>query len=121
MPDDDPPWWNRFMTEFPGEVKLDTDCAIFMNAGSHIEEGMWERVLEIVTDPNRLNPPDRPRVLNRLLMNTFTDEQAALGFAWPCILHFNGGSSDALTGKWESIKPYWQALGHTELPPWEGK
>jgi len=39
----------------------------------------------------------------------------------PCVLHFNGGSSDALTGKWESIKPYWQALGHTELPPWEGK
>lgn len=103
MPDDDPPWWNRYMKEFPGEVTLDSDCQIFMNAGSYIAEGMWENVLGI----HNADLEGRKRVHNYL-----TD-------SWPCVLHFNGGSSDALTGKWEIIKPYWQALGHRELPPWE--
>lgn len=102
MIDDDPPHWNRFMKEQPGEVKLDTDCQIFMNAGSYIEEGMWENVLDIVDTEH----------YGKRVHNSITGE-------WPCVLHFNGGSSDALTGKWEQIKPYWQALGHQELPPWE--
>lgn len=109
MPDDDPPWWNRLMQESPAAVKLDHDCQIFMNAGSYIEEGMWENVLRIGTPYFEVddNQPGLLRVCNKI-----TQE-------WPCVLHFNGGSSDALTGKWEIIKPYWQALGHRELPPWE--
>jgi hypothetical protein len=106
MPDDDPPWWNRYMKEWPGMVKLDTDCSIFMNAGSHIEGGMWERVLSIESVDSLSGLPIH-RVANHITKTL------------PCVLHFNGGSSDALTGKWQDIKPYWQALGHREMPPWE--
>ena len=99
MHDDDPPWWCNFIRERPGELKLDHDCAIFMNAGSKIDEGMWENVLKIQDG----------RVFNTLTKSL------------PCVLHFNGGYSHAQFGKWEQLEPYWTALGNTERPPWEGK
>ena len=102
MPDDDPPWWCNFIRERPGQLALEHDCSIFMNCGSYIEEGMWANVLEI-----RDGVGDCGRVHNRI-----TD-------SWPCILHFNGGASDALMGKWDLLKPYWRALGYTSNPPWE--
>lgn len=97
MPDDDPAWWCNFIRERPGELVLEHDCAIFMNAGSYIAEGMWENVLEIRDN----------RVFNKLTG------------AWPCVLHFNGGASDALKGKWGDLERFWRALGNTENPPWE--
>lgn len=106
MIDDDPPHWNRYMKTYPGEVALDTDCSIFMNAGSHIEGGMWGRVLTIEST-DMLSGLPLNRVANHITKTL------------PCVLHFNGGSSHHLTGKWQDIKPYWQAVGHRELPPWE--
>ena len=97
MEDDDPPWWNAFIRERPGELVLEHDCSIFMNCGSYIAEGMWENVLEIRDN----------RVFNKITRQ------------WPCVLHFNGGASDALTGKWGELERYWMALGNTERPPWE--
>ncbi len=97
LPDDDPAWWIEFMRARPGELKFDHECAIFMNAGSPMTEGMWENVLEI--EDGRLH-------------NKFTD-------SWPCLIHFNGGSSDALKGKWESLETFWKAFGNTQRPPWE--
>jgi hypothetical protein len=38
---------------------------------------------------------------------------------WPAIIHFNGGSSDAVKGKWDNLEQYWTAFGYTERPPWE--
>jgi hypothetical protein len=81
LPDDDPPWWIEYMRAHPGAVRFDHECAIFMNAGSQIEEGMWENVLKIQ---------------NGRIYNTLTHQ-------WPCVLHFNGGYSDALHGKWEQL------------------
>jgi len=98
LPDDDPPWWIEYLRTHPGQVHFDHECAIFMNAGSHIEEGMWENVLQIK---------------DGRLYNKLTDQ-------WPCLIHFNGGYSDALHGKWEMLEPYWKAFGYTERPPWEG-
>ena len=97
LPDDDPPWLIEYMAAHPGEVKFDHRCSIFMNAGSHMTEGMWETVLE---------------VRGNRLYNKMTGE-------WPCLVHFNGGSSDALKGKWESLEAHWKAFGNTERPPWE--
>lgn len=102
MPDDDPPWWNRYIKERPDDpVVFDHDCRIFMNAGSFIQEGMWEGVLEVAEKDGVV------RVHNKL-----TD-------SWPCSLHFNGGSSDALKGKWEWLEPHWRKFGYTENPPWK--
>lgn len=105
LPDDDPPWWIEFMRAHPGELKFDHECAIFMNAGSRIEEGMWENVLEI-------QPQLTPNRASMRLYNKLTDQ-------WPCLVHFNGGYSHALHGKWEQLEPYWKAFGFTERPPWE--
>jgi hypothetical protein len=99
MPDDDPPWWLNFMKERPGELVIDHACQIFQNCGDHMEEGMWENVLEIKDG----------RVHNRI-----TD-------SYPCLLHFNGGSSDALKGKWTELEPFWRKFGYTKNPPWEGR
>jgi len=90
-PDDDPAVWCSYMAEFP--VRLDHDCSIFMNVGD-MDEGEWE-----VRDG---------RAYNRL---TETE---------PCVIHFNGGGSDALKGKWESLEKWWKAFGYTKRPPWEG-
>jgi hypothetical protein len=101
LPDDDPPWWIEYMAAHPGEVQFDHKCAIFMNAGSQMPPpfSMWGSCLGIIDN----------RVYNRV-----TDE-------FPCVLHFNGGYSDALHGKWEQLQPFWRALGNTDGPPWEGK
>lgn len=102
LPDDDPPWWLEYMRAHPGEVKIDHECSIFMNAGSRFEGGkeMWGEVL----------------VMNEYgqVYNTVTKQQ-------PCVLHFNGGYSHALHGKWEQLQPFWRACGYTENPPWETK
>jgi hypothetical protein len=98
LPNDDVPFWLEFIKAHPGALTLDHDCAIFMNAGSTIQGGgMWESVLEIKDG----------RVFNKV-----TNE-------WPCIIHFNGGSSDAVKGKWDNLEQYWTAFGYTERPPWE--
>jgi hypothetical protein len=97
MHDDDPAWWCNFIRERPGELVLEHECAIFMNAGSYMAEGMWETVLEM----------REGRVYNKLTQQ------------WPCVLHFNGGYSDALKGKWDRLEYYWRALGNTSGPPWE--
>ena len=96
LPNDDVPFWLEFMRHHPGALKFDHECAIFMNAGSAIEQGMWN-ILEI----------KEGRVFNKL-----TGE-------WPAIIHFNGGSSDAVKGKWDNLEQYWTAFGYTERPPWE--
>jgi len=98
LPDDDPPWWCEFMRGNPGAVTFDTECAIFMNAGSRPAEGeMFGDVLEI-------RPPR--------LYNKITGQ-------WPCLFHFNGGYSHAMYGKWEQLEPFWKAFGFTQRPPWE--
>jgi hypothetical protein len=97
LPDDDPPWWIEYLRAHPGQPKFDHQCAIFMNAGSECEEGMWGSVLEIV---------------NGRLHNRMTDE-------WPCLVHFNGGYSHQQYGKWESLEQHWKKFGYTERPPWE--
>jgi hypothetical protein len=98
LSNDDVPFWLTYMKKFPGSVKIDHDCAIFMNAGSTIDAGgMWDVALEIQGE----------RAYNRL-----THE-------YPCIIHFNGGSSHETRGKWEMMEPYWKKFGFTERPPWE--
>lgn len=105
LPDDDPPWWIEYMRAHPGAVALDTECAIFMNAGSELQpEGMWN-VLEI----EDMITPLPMRVYNKLTGTR------------PCVLHFNGGYSHAAYGKWEQLEKFWTALGNTERPPWEAK
>ena len=101
LPDDDPPWWIEYMAAHPGGVRFDHDCAIFMNAGSRLpgEQDMWADCLKIIGN----------RVYNKLT------------YAWPCILHFNGGYSHAFHGKWEQLQPFWRALGNKENPPWEAE
>ena len=100
LPDDDPPWWNAYISQHPGGVALDTECAIFMNAGSKPAEGeMFGDVLEWHGD----------RVFNKLTQQ------------YPCVLHFNGGYSHALYGKWDRLEPFWKASGYTERPPWESR
>lgn len=101
LPDDDPPWWCEYIRAHPGEVKLDTECAIFMNAGSNAPSplAMWGDVVNIIG----------PRVYNKIT------EQ------WPCVLHFNGGYSHAEYGKWEQLQPFWRKLGYIQNPPWESK
>jgi hypothetical protein len=100
LPDDDPPWWCEFIRHHPGVLKLDTECSIFMNAGSRPADGeMFGDVLEFRDG----------RVYNKLTTQS------------PCVLHFNGGYSHALHGKWERLEPFWKACGYTERPPWEAK
>jgi hypothetical protein len=99
LPDDDPAWWLEYIRAHPGTVTLDTDCRIFMNAGSYHADGMWENILEIK---------------DARVHNKYTGQ-------WPCVLHFNGGSSDALKGKWPDLEPFWRKLGYTQRPPWENK
>lgn len=101
MHDDDPPWWCNFIRERPGELILEHDCSIFMNCGSYIDCGMW-------------GPTGALEIKNGRVWNRLTQQ-------WPCILHFNGGSSHWLHGKWEWLEPYWRELGYTASPPWEDK
>lgn len=101
LPDDDPPWWLQFMRSWPGFVELDHECSIFMNAGSEFpDKKMWGDVL-LITEYGTV-------------YNKITNQQ-------PCVLHFNGGYSHALYGKWAQLEPFWTALGNTERPPWESK
>lgn len=92
LPDDDPPWWISYMVDFPGAVALDNWCEIFLNAGD-CPSGCWD-------------------IVNGKVYNSATG-------SWPKIIHFNGGSSDAVKGKWESLEPVWRKLGYSENPPWE--
>lgn len=98
LPDDDPPWWIEFMRAHPGVVKFDHKCSIFMNAGSSLPDQMemFGHCLEF----------HGTRVYNKI-----TD-------TYPAILHFNGGSSDALKGKWDQLEPFWRKCGHNSNPPW---
>ncbi len=95
MPGDNPPWWCNFMAERPGELVLDHECEIFQNSA--------QRVLLNVSEG-----------LQKRLYNSVTT-------SWPCVLHFNGGYTDQVQGKWESMESFWRALGYTENPPWEAK
>jgi hypothetical protein len=100
LPDDDPGWWCEFIRHHPGELKLDTECSIFMNAGSKPDHGeMFGDMIELRDQ----------RIYNKLTGQ------------YPCILHFNGGYSHALYGKWERLEPFWKACGYTERPPWEAR
>lgn len=98
LPDDDPPWWIEFMRAHPGEVQFDHKCSIFMNAGSRLggEREMWGDCLEF---------------MGQYVYNRLTD-------TFPSILHFNGGASHALKGKWEQLEPFWRKNGHGSNPPW---
>jgi hypothetical protein len=105
MPDDDPAWWRRFDNERQdelksGRIKFDHECEIFQNAGWRIGSDL------AICETHR----GIIRVLNRLTET------------WPVILHFDGGYSHALMGKWESLEPYWKQLGYGDIrPPWEEK
>jgi hypothetical protein len=98
LPDDDPPWWCEFIRHHPGVLKLETECSIFMNCGE-LGNQEWHDVLEF---------------RDGRLHNKVTGQN-------PCILHFNGGYSHALYGKWERLEPFWKACGYTERPPWEAR
>jgi hypothetical protein len=93
MPGDNPPWWCNFMAERPGELTIDHDCQIFQNCTSCSESLTVKK----------------GRIENRLTGSH------------PCILHFNGGYTDQITGKWYCMEPIWRLLGYTENPPWEEK
>jgi hypothetical protein len=97
--DDDPVHWCLWIKEHPNQLVLDHECSIFMNAGSQMEEGMWDTVL---------------RIEGKRVYNTVTQ-------SYPCVLHFNGGYSHAQYGKWGWLEHYWRALGNSENPPWEAK
>ena len=103
MPDDDPAWWNLFIKEQPGKLVLEHNCDIFMNCGSYIPEGMWET-------------PEAPHGVLRIVGGNRVYNR--LTSSYPCVLHFNGGASDALQGKWRDLEPYWRRLGNMENPPW---
>lgn len=90
---DNPPWWCNFMAECPGELIIDHECQIFQNCTTCMEH------LVIVDG----------RVFNKLTQS------------WPCILHFNGGYTDQVTGKWYAMEETWRKLGYTENPPWESR
>lgn len=96
MPDDDPEWWNNFQRERPGDLAFDHDCSIFLNAGSGLAGGsVWDHC---VIEDGRVH--------------------CLLTDSWPCIVHYNGGSSHWLKGKWDSLQKPWRALGYTVNPPW---
>lgn len=110
MPDDDPAWWRRWDHEHAwelrdGNVKFDWDCQIFQNCGNQINgQSQFEEALKV----DERDGGGR-RVYNRLTGS------------WPCVLHFNGGASDALKGKYrdgEDIKKIWLELGYEDNPPW---
>ena len=98
LPDDDPSFWLEFMRAFPDMLQLDHECSIFMNAGSELDNDrkMWTDCLEFQGN----------RVYNKITRT------------YPCVLHFNGGYSHALHGKWDRLEPYWRKCGYTENPPW---
>jgi len=93
LPDDDPPYWLLFMQEHV--VALDHDCHIFMNVGDMAREE-WAAYAT-------------GHAFNNLTCTK------------PCIIHFNGGSSDALKGKWDQLEQHWRAFGYELNPPWENK
>lgn len=111
MPDDDPAWWRRFDSECrdelsSGRIVYDHNCEIFQNAGEPVDgKSQWDGVLYIgVRDTNA-------HVMR--VHNTMTN-------AWPCILHFDGGYSHALYGKWDRLEAFWNVFGHMDVrPPWE--
>ena len=90
-PDDDPAPWCHYISTFPGNVALDHDCRIFMNVGD-MDSGEWD-IRE-------------SRAYNKVSRQT------------PCVLHFNGGGSDWLKGKWDSLERHWRQFGYKEEPPW---
>ena len=92
LPDDDPPYWIKFMVDFPGSVTLDHGSHIFMNVGD-MGHGEWT-------------------IKDGRAINLLTDSK-------PSVLHFNGGSSDCLKGKWDQLEQHWRAFGYKESPPWE--
>lgn len=94
FPDDDPAWWCSFDRDRPGELVLEHYNKIFMNVGD-MPDGEWD-------------------IRDGLAYNKITD-------TYPAILHFNGGYSHALYGKWEALEKYWRAFGYAENPPWEVK
>lgn len=91
MPGDNPPWWCNFMVERPGELTIDHNCEIFQTCTTLALE-----------------------VENGRIRNTITK-------SLPCVLHFNGGYTDHVEGKWQRMEPTWRALGYTENPPWVTK
>jgi hypothetical protein len=97
MPGDNPPWWCNFMAERPGELVIDHECQIFQNCSNCMEslELLWSPTVERVL-----------RLRNKLTQTL------------PCILHFNGGYTDHVTGKWDRMEPIWRQLGYKENPPW---
>lgn len=98
MPRDNPPWWCNFMVERPGELVIDHGCKIFQSATMCLGD-------LFVVNPNSWEV----RVHNPRT------------HSFPCLIHFNGGYTDQVTGKWERMEPMWRQLGYTENPPWEGK
>lgn len=113
MPDDDPAWWRRFDNEQHEELKnghivYDHKCMIFQNAGELVQgKSQWEHVLKFETPSNGK--------LQRRLYNTLT-------YKHPCVLHFDGGYSHALYGKWDRLERFWKIFGYQEVrPPWEKK
>ncbi len=91
MPGDNPPWWCNFMAERPGELTIDHNCEIFQTCTTEA----------LVVEGGRIR-------------NTLTN-------SLPCILHFNGGFTDQVKGKWYRMEKTWRELGYTENPPWEAK
>ncbi len=91
MPGDNPPWWCNFMSERPGELLIDHGCEIFQNCTNCLHQLLIAK----------------GRIFNPLTLST------------PCILHFNGGYTDQITGKWYAMEKTWRQLGYTENPPWE--
>lgn len=91
MPGDNPPWWCNFMAERPGEMSIDHNCEIFQTCTTNALEVEDGRIRNLATN------------------------------SLPCILHFNGGYTDHVTGKWYRMESMWRELGYTENPPWETK
>lgn len=91
MPGDNPPWWCNFMAERPGEMSIDHNCEIFQTCNTDALDVECGRITNLAT------------------------------FSQPCILHFNGGYTDQITGKWYRMESTWRELGYTENPPWEIK
>jgi hypothetical protein len=100
MPDDDPAWWRRFDNERQdelqsGRIKFDHGCEIFQNSG-------WRIGSDLAIKEGRV-------------FNTLTH-------SWPVVIHWDGGYSHHLSGKWQALQQYWKALGYGDvLPPWDRK
>jgi hypothetical protein len=91
MPGDDAAWWPCFMEERPDELVIDHNCEIYQNCTT----------THLEVEDGRVR-------------NTLTN-------SLPCVLHFNGGYTDQVKGKWERMEPMWRKLGYTENPPWEAR